>query len=89
MVVLTHDGENFGHKTIRSCHGTGDRVHPQLPRLQLHPLPPNHPTDLQLEETWIAATSVLKEAQQVLDGDRSDPHRLDGDGNGIACERLL
>lgn len=28
------------------------------------------------------------EAQQVLSADRSDPHRLDGDGNGIACERL-
>ncbi|MBD3886614.1 excalibur calcium-binding domain-containing protein [Phormidium tenue FACHB-886] len=27
-------------------------------------------------------------AQQALDADRSDPHRLDGDGNGIACERL-
>lgn len=28
------------------------------------------------------------EAQQVLNQDQNDPHRLDGDGNGRACERL-
>jgi micrococcal nuclease len=28
------------------------------------------------------------EAQQVLNQDRTDPNRLDGDGNGRACERL-
>ncbi|WP_243859669.1 excalibur calcium-binding domain-containing protein [Amycolatopsis arida] len=26
------------------------------------------------------------QAQAVLDADRSDPHRLDGDGDGYACE---
>ncbi|MFD5243374.1 excalibur calcium-binding domain-containing protein [Amycolatopsis sp. NPDC058340] len=29
-----------------------------------------------------------EEAQAVLDKDRSDPHRLDEDGDGIACEKL-
>ena len=29
------------------------------------------------------------EAQQLLDAFTGDPHRLDGDGDGIACERLL
>ncbi|MBE9182419.1 thermonuclease family protein [Oculatella sp. LEGE 06141] len=32
--------------------------------------------------------STQAEAQAVLNGDRSDPHRLDGDGNGRACESL-
>src|SRR5690606_4852345 len=29
-----------------------------------------------------------EEAQAVLDADPSDPHGLDGDGDGIACEDL-
>lgn len=29
-----------------------------------------------------------EEAQAVLDADRSDPHGLDGEGDGIACESL-
>ncbi|KFZ83348.1 excalibur calcium-binding protein [Amycolatopsis sp. MJM2582] len=29
-----------------------------------------------------------EDAQAVLDKDRSDPHRLDEDGDGIACEKL-
>ncbi|NJN88246.1 MAG: hypothetical protein HC881_20585 [Leptolyngbyaceae cyanobacterium SL_7_1] len=32
--------------------------------------------------------STQAEAQAVLEADSSDPHRLDGDGNGQACERL-
>lgn len=28
------------------------------------------------------------QAQQVLEMSNGDPHRLDGDGNGLACERL-
>ncbi|SEP15787.1 micrococcal nuclease [Halogranum amylolyticum] len=28
------------------------------------------------------------QAQQVLDGSSGDPHRLDGDGDGVACESL-
>lgn len=30
-----------------------------------------------------------EQAQQVLDDSSSDPHRLDGDSDGIACESLL
>jgi len=29
-----------------------------------------------------------KQAQRVLERFSGDPHRLDGDGNGIACESL-
>ena len=29
-----------------------------------------------------------KEAQKVLEQDPSDPHYLDGDGDGVACEDL-
>lgn len=29
-----------------------------------------------------------EEAQEVLDADPSDPHGLDGDGDGVACEHL-
>lgn len=32
--------------------------------------------------------STQVEAQAVLNADSADPHRLDGDGNGQACERL-
>jgi hypothetical protein len=28
------------------------------------------------------------EAQEVLDADQADPHGLDADGNGLACEQL-
>ncbi|WP_245788147.1 excalibur calcium-binding domain-containing protein [Amycolatopsis marina] len=30
--------------------------------------------------------ATKEEAQAVLDADRSDPHRLDGDSDGLACE---
>ncbi len=30
--------------------------------------------------------ATRSEAQSVLGADRSDPHRLDGDGDGWACE---
>jgi micrococcal nuclease len=29
-----------------------------------------------------------EEAQEVLEQDPSDPHYLDGDGDGVACEDL-
>ncbi|NBD31965.1 MAG: micrococcal nuclease-like nuclease [Cyanobacteria bacterium] len=32
--------------------------------------------------------SSQQQAQQVLDAFSGDPHRLDGDGNGVACESL-
>ncbi|MGB3493877.1 MAG: thermonuclease family protein [Elainellaceae cyanobacterium] len=32
--------------------------------------------------------STQAQAQQVLEMTASDPHRLDGDGDGLACERL-
>jgi len=32
--------------------------------------------------------STQEEAQSVLDADSSDPNRLDGDSDGIACESL-
>lgn len=32
--------------------------------------------------------ATQEEAQAVLDSDPSDPHRLDADGDGIACESL-
>jgi hypothetical protein len=32
--------------------------------------------------------SNQQEAQQVLEAFSGDPHRLDGDGNGVACESL-
>ena len=32
--------------------------------------------------------SSQQEAQQVLEAFSGDPHRLDGDGNGVACESL-
>ena len=32
--------------------------------------------------------STQEEAQAVLNAFKNDPHRLDGDGNGIACESL-
>ena len=32
--------------------------------------------------------SNQQEAQRVLEAFDGDPHRLDGDGNGVACESL-
>jgi hypothetical protein len=32
--------------------------------------------------------ATREEAQDVLERDRSDPHNLDSNGNGIACENL-
>jgi micrococcal nuclease len=36
-----------------------------------------------------ASFATHEEAQRVLDQDPSDPHYLDGDGDGVACEDLL
>jgi hypothetical protein len=35
-----------------------------------------------------ASFATHKEAQKVLKKDPSDPHYLDGDGDGVACEDL-
>jgi hypothetical protein len=32
--------------------------------------------------------SSQQQAQRILEAFSGDPHRLDGDGNGIACESL-
>ncbi|WP_083252651.1 excalibur calcium-binding domain-containing protein [Haladaptatus sp. W1] len=31
---------------------------------------------------------IQESAQAVFNRDSSDPHRLDGDGDGVACESL-
>ncbi len=36
-----------------------------------------------------ASFETHEEAQRVLEQDPSDPHYLDGDGDGVACEELL
>jgi micrococcal nuclease len=36
-----------------------------------------------------AGFETHEEAQRVLEQDPSDPHYLDGDGDGVACEELL
>jgi micrococcal nuclease len=36
-----------------------------------------------------ASVQTHEEAQRVLERDPSDPHYLDGDGDGVACEELL
>jgi micrococcal nuclease len=36
-----------------------------------------------------ASFETHEEAQRVLEQDQSDPHYLDGDGDGVACEELL
>lgn len=47
----------------------------------LPPLPPDGDYDCSHFDTQ-------KQAQQVLERDSSDPHRLDGDDDGVACESL-
>ena len=36
-----------------------------------------------------AGFATHEEAQRVLEQDPSDPHYLDGDGDGVACEELI
>lgn len=49
---------------------------------------PGDPTDPPAEDLDCSDFATQEEAQAVLDQDPSDPHQLDGDGDGIACESL-
>jgi Excalibur calcium-binding domain len=54
------------------------------------PVPaPNGTTANQIEDLDCSAFSTQSEAQEQYEARRSDPKRLDKDGNGIACEEFL
>jgi hypothetical protein len=44
-----------------------------------------NPQDTNLD---CAGFETHEQAQRVLEQDPSDPHYLDGDGDGVACEEL-
>lgn len=49
---------------------------------------PGDPTDPPAQDLDCSDFATQEEAQAVLDQDPSDPHGLDADGDGIACESL-
>ncbi|WP_425440477.1 excalibur calcium-binding domain-containing protein [Prauserella shujinwangii] len=71
---------------------------PSKPKPKPEPKPQPEPAPSTQDNPAPAATDTDKdcrdfasqdEAQAVLDADPSDPHRIDGDNDGIACEALL
>jgi excalibur calcium-binding domain-containing protein len=47
------------------------------------------PMALAAQDKDCADFATQAEAQAVLDADRSDPHQLDGDNDGVACESVF
>ncbi|KKL55107.1 hypothetical protein LCGC14_2258700, partial [marine sediment metagenome] len=97
LTVLPKDcGDGYGsecyaptqnHDPDGDSDGTSICVSPQcqpVPTLTPTPTPVATPTDT----LNCSDFQYQEDAQAVLDADLSDPHRLDGDGDGITCESL-
>lgn len=98
-ITVTTDGTSYRVRTERS--GTtsppvpvpGAEVPEPPPAPEPAPAPepepaPAPPGDLPEGDLDCADFATQEEAQAVLDADPSDPHGLDGEGDGIACESL-
>lgn len=79
---LTYDASNDTAGTVTFSNLAVGKT--EIRFVQPEQLDPDPPAD----ELNCDDFATQEEAQAVLDADPSDPHGLDGDGDGIACESL-